>query len=91
MASVRSCQKFSLCLMDSRAADCKVNPPQLKAKPISNGGSAYGITDLRRGKVPFRCRQRERRVRICEKKTFRGDTWVTPLALLPFWCLLSTG
>lgn len=66
VVSVRSCQKLSLCLMDSRAADCKVDPPLVKVKPISNGSSAYGITDVRRGKSPLTA-DREKSENMWEK------------------------
>lgn len=87
VASVRSCQKLSLCLMDSRAADYKVDPPLVKAKPISNGSSVYGITGVRRGKISFNCGQREEWEYV-RKRPLEVTLGVTPL--LPFWSLLST-
>jgi len=50
MASVRSCQKFPPCLMEPVPAGSKMDPQLAKAKPISNGGSASGITQLIRGR-----------------------------------------
>ena len=50
MASVRSCQKLPLCLIGPMPAGSKMDPLLAKAEPISDSGSASGITDLRRGK-----------------------------------------
>ena len=44
VASVRSCQKLPLCLMEPMSAGYKIDPLPTKAEPISNGGSASGIT-----------------------------------------------
>jgi len=49
VASVRSCQKLPQCLIKPVPAGSKMDPPLAKAKPISDGGSASGITYLRRG------------------------------------------
>ena len=51
VASVRSCWKLPLCLMEPTPASSKTGPPLAKAEPISNGGSTSGIMYLRRGKI----------------------------------------
>jgi len=51
VASVRSCQKLPPCLMEPVPASSKMDPQLAKAKPISDGGSTSGITQLRRGKT----------------------------------------
>jgi len=48
VASVRSCQKLCPCLIEPMPAGSKTDPLLAKAKPISDGGSASGITYLRR-------------------------------------------
>jgi len=50
VASVRSCEKLPPCLIKPVPASSKMDPPLAKAKPISDGGSASGITQLRRGR-----------------------------------------
>jgi len=49
LASVRSCEKLPPCLLKPGPAGSKTDPPLAKAKPSSEGGSASGITYLRRG------------------------------------------
>jgi len=49
MASVRNCQKIPLCPMEPMPAGSKTDLPLGKAKPITNSGSASGITHLRSG------------------------------------------
>jgi len=44
VASVRSCQKLPLCPTEPWPAGTKMDPLQAKAEPISDGGSASGIT-----------------------------------------------
>ena len=50
-------------------AGSRTDPPLPKAEPISNGGSASGITDLRKGKevTGEQQLQPERGVRRCER------------------------
>ncbi|GAB0185750.1 hypothetical protein GRJ2_001040300 [Grus japonensis] len=57
-------------------AGSKMDPPLAKAEPISNGGSASGIT-VKKGKKPTRsnCNQK-RGVRICERNN-SADTRVS--------------
>jgi len=50
VASVRSCEKLPPCLTEPVPAGSKTDPPLAKAKPISDGGSASVVTDLRRGR-----------------------------------------
>jgi len=50
VASVRICKKLPPGLIKPVPAGSKTDPPLAKAKPISNGGNASGITQLRRGK-----------------------------------------
>ena len=50
VASVRSCYKLPLCPIEPRPAVFKMDPLLAKAEPISDGGSASGITYLRKGK-----------------------------------------
>jgi len=52
MTSVRSCWKLPPCLTEPVPAGSKTDLPLAKAKPISDGGSAPVITDLRKGKKP---------------------------------------
>jgi len=62
VASVRSCQKLPLCPTDPVPAGSKMDPLVAKAQPISNGGSASGITQLKRGEPPLyngNCSRRE--------------------------------
>ncbi|XP_064561792.1 tyrosyl-DNA phosphodiesterase 2 isoform X1 [Zonotrichia leucophrys gambelii] len=47
MAPVRSCQKLPLCLTEPRSAGFKADPLWNNAVPISDGGSASGITYLK--------------------------------------------
>jgi len=44
VASVRSCGKLPPCLIKSVPAGSKMDPLLAKARPISDGGSASGIT-----------------------------------------------
>jgi len=50
MVSVRCSEKLPPCLIKSVLAGSKMDPPLAKAKPISDGVSTSGITQLRRGK-----------------------------------------
>jgi len=50
VTSVRTCEKLPPCLIKPSPAGSKMDPMLPKAKPISNSGSASGITYLRRGK-----------------------------------------
>jgi len=50
VAFVRSCEKLPPCLIKPVPSGSKTDPPLAKAKPISNGGCASMITDLRRGR-----------------------------------------
>jgi len=50
VASVRSCEKLLPCLLKPVPAGSKTDPPLAKAEPISDGGSASGITELRKGR-----------------------------------------
>jgi len=52
MASVRSCQKLPLCLIEPVPAGSRTDPSLAKTKPISNGGSPSVITYLRRIRKP---------------------------------------
>jgi len=45
---VRSCEKLLPCLIKPVRAGSKMDLPLAKAKPISDGGSASGITYLRK-------------------------------------------
>jgi len=77
VASVRSCEKLPPCLIKPVPAGSETEPPLPKAKPISDGGSASGITDLRRGRKKAVVRQQlERRVRRCERNN-SADTKVS--------------
>jgi len=51
VASVRRCQKLSLCLTEPVPAGSTTDPLLAKAEPISDSGSASVITQLRRGKT----------------------------------------
>ena len=48
VASVRSCQKLTLCPTEPMPAGSKTDLLLAKAEPISHGGSASGITYLRK-------------------------------------------
>jgi len=50
VASVRSCQKLPPCLIQPVLDGSETDLPLAKAKPISDGGSASGITQLRKGR-----------------------------------------
>jgi len=50
VASVRRCEKLPSCLIKPVPAHSKMDPPLAKAKPISDSGSAFLITYLRRGR-----------------------------------------
>jgi len=50
LASVRSCQKLPPCLIKPVPASSQMDPPLVKAKPISNGDSTSVITYLRTGR-----------------------------------------
>jgi len=67
VASVRSCQKLPPCLIKPVPASSKMDPPLPKAKPVSDGGRASGITYLRRGKKTCSETAVERGVRRCER------------------------
>ncbi|GAB0183115.1 epimerase family protein SDR39U1 [Grus japonensis] len=57
-------------------AGTKTDPLLAKAEPISDSGSASGITELRRGKKHQRHLQPERGVRRCERNN-SADTKVS--------------
>jgi len=44
------CEKLPPCLIKPVPAGSKTDPPLPKAEPISDGGSASVITDLRKGR-----------------------------------------
>jgi len=44
VTSGRSCKKLPPCLIEPVPAGSKTDPPLAKAKPISDGGRASGIT-----------------------------------------------
>jgi len=44
------CEKLPPCLTEPVPAGSKTDPPLPKAEPISDGGSASVITDLRKGR-----------------------------------------
>jgi len=46
---VRSCKKLPPCPLEPMPAGSKTDLPLAEAKPISDGGSASGITYLRKG------------------------------------------
>jgi len=50
VASVRSCWKLALCLIKPVPAGSKTDQPLPKAKAISDGGGASGITYFRKGR-----------------------------------------
>jgi len=51
VAYVGSCEKLPPCLIKPVPASSKTDRLMARAKPIRNGGSASGITLLRRGKI----------------------------------------
>jgi len=51
VVSVRSCQKLPLCSTEPTPASSKTDLLLAKAEPIRAGGSASGITSLRRQKT----------------------------------------
>ncbi|KAK4827207.1 hypothetical protein QYF61_015235 [Mycteria americana] len=59
VASVRSCWKLPLSLMEPMPASSKMDPSLAKAKTISDSGNASGITYLRRGKNCWATARRE--------------------------------
>ena len=75
---MRSCKKLPLCLMEPVPVGFKMDPPLAKA--IINGGSASGITYLRRVCVGGTwCRnssQRREELRLCERNK-SADTKVS--------------
>jgi len=50
VGSMRSCEKLPPCLVEPVPASSQTDPLLPKAKPISDGGNASGITCLRRGR-----------------------------------------
>jgi len=53
VASVRSCKKLFLCLIEPMmSVVSKMDPPLAKAEPDSDSGRASEITYLKRGKKP---------------------------------------
>jgi len=77
MASVRRCKMLPLCLIEPMPASSKTHPPLAKAEFISKGGSASGITYLRRGKkTPSPQLRLERGLKICERNS-SADTKVS--------------
>ena len=73
MASVRSCQKLPPCPIKLMPAGSKTDPLLAKAEPISNSGSASGITYLRKGKSYWAAAiaARERSEKMGEKQLRR--------------------
>jgi len=67
VAPVRSCEKLPPCLIQPVPASSKMDLPLAKPEPVSDGGSASGITQLRRGKKTVGNGSRERGVRRCER------------------------
>lgn len=49
--SIRRCWKLPMCPTESMPVNSKTDLVLAKAEPISDCGSASGITDLRRGKL----------------------------------------
>ena len=74
MASVRSFQQLPPCPMEPMPAGSKTDPPLGKAKPISDGGSDSGTTDLRRGGKNLL----EKTVAREEREYVRGTTLQAP-------------
>jgi len=60
VASVRSCQKLPLCLIEPIPASSKTDPLLAEAEPISNGGRASVMTYLRRGGKKLLCNSSQR-------------------------------
>ena len=60
----------------ANASRLKMDPLLAKAEPISDGGSASGITDLRKGKKLLRNGSQKTEVRICERNN-SADTKVS--------------
>jgi len=68
VALVRSCWKLPLCPTEPVPASSEMHPLLAKAEPISDGGSAFVVTCLRRGEEPAQQQlQQGREVRICER------------------------
>jgi len=77
VASARSCQKLPPCLIEPMPAGSTTDPLLAKAEPISDGGGASGITDLKGRKVSAqRQLQLESGVRMCERNN-SADTEVS--------------
>jgi len=76
VASVRSCKKIPPYLIKPVPAGSKMDPPLPKAKSISNGCSASGMTYLRRGKNCGGNGSQERGLRLCERNN-SADTKVS--------------
>jgi len=57
VASVRTCEKLPPYLIKPVPASSETDPPLPKAKPISDTGSASGITYLRRRRKNLRGKQ----------------------------------
>jgi len=55
VASVSSCKKLPPCLIQPVPAGSETDPPLPKAEPVSNGGSASGITYFRSGRKQLCC------------------------------------
>jgi len=60
VSSVRSCKKLPPCLIKPVPAGSQTDPLLAKAKPMSDSGSASGITHLRRGEKNSAVRQQSR-------------------------------
>ena len=74
---MRSCWMLPPCPTEPMQAGSKMDLLLAKAKPISDGGSASGITQFRKGKNPAeRQLQWERRVKTC--KYVRDATLQSP-------------
>jgi len=71
VASVRSCKKLPADLIKPVPASSKTDLPLAKAKPISDGGSASGIADLRKGR-------KNSGVKGSEERGVRETTLQTP-------------
>jgi len=77
VASVKSCQKLPPSPTELVPAGSKTDLPLAKAKPISDCGSASGITYLKRKKTPcLTAFAAERGVRICGRNN-SADTKVS--------------
>jgi len=68
VASVGSCKKLPSCPTEPTPAGSKTDALLAKAKPVSDSGSASGITYLRRGIKKKLRGSEERGVRRCERK-----------------------